>query len=188
MEYNYIYKNQFVSSDEELNPNEYEIGSTLDDYSKGKYVPLNADQLQYLEEHPDAPPEEVFMMQGVPFNVHVPDKEEEMYSYFEANHKYFLLNGEKCTLFDHKDVRYIAELYKETNREYMEVLLNGKIYRATTDYILQMVKDLAIYYFEVNINITKHYKYIEQHPNEKSSYDYTTGFPTILSFTLQEIG
>ena len=50
--YYYIYKDEFITTDVQLDPNE--VGeNTIDDYRLGKYVQLNEDQVKYMKNNPD---------------------------------------------------------------------------------------------------------------------------------------
>ena len=46
-----------------LNPNNYNIGRTFEDYEDGKFVPLNDEQLAWRADHPQAYPDEVWNME-----------------------------------------------------------------------------------------------------------------------------
>lgn len=183
----YIYTNQFVTSDEPLDPTKFDLGSTLEDYSLGKYVPLNEEQIEYMHAHPMASPEEVFMMSNINFTIRVQDLADKMFNYFNANHKYFLLNNERVESYDLRELLFLAQLYQKRNRNTMDIQLNGKLYRGSTEYIVNMLEELILYYFDVENQSMYHYKYVAAHPEQKTTYDYTTGFPEILSYTLQEI-
>jgi len=37
------------------------------------------------------------------------------------------------------------------------------------------------------MTVDLHYRYLEKHPEEIGSYDYTTGFPEVLHFNLEEV-
>lgn len=179
--------NQFVTSDEPLSPENYPIGSTLEDYANGKYVPLNAQQMQYLSGHPTASPEEVFEMGPLTHKINVQTEEDKMFSYYNNNCRFFYVNGQRYNLFDNRAVRDIAEIFLEKEREEFEIQLDGKVFKGTTAYILQMLKDIAVYYYDLDMAQFKHFKYLDLHPEERGTYDYTTNLPEVLSFTLQEV-
>lgn len=185
--FNYIYQNQFVTSDEELTSPDYAVGNSLEDYIAGKYVILSEEQVTYMNEHPNASPEEVWEMHPLDHVIHVETPQDRMFKYFEEEHNLVYINNEVHPCWDHQQIIYNAECAKALNEEYFTFMADGKYFRGGTDDIIQMMRQIGLYYHKLSIVTNRHYRYLEKHPDEIGSYDYTTGFPEILHFTLEEV-
>lgn len=185
--FHYIYQNQFVSSDQELSEDTYPIGSNLADYVKGMYVPLNQEQIEYEESHPNASPEEVWLMHPTDTQIHVKTPMDEIDNYINENHNFFYINNTKYHCYDHQHIIYEAECAKFCQRDKFIIEVEGKCFKGNTDYIIAMMRQICVYYQDLSKAIRKHYNYLEQHPEDIGNYDYTTGFPEVLHFSLEEI-
>lgn len=179
----YIYMNQFVTSDEPLNPEVYEIGSTLTDYKQGKYVPLNEDQINYMQEHPYADQQEVFLMHPTSSVMYVETLADKANAYFNDNYNFVLINGEKHFLWEYQDILNKAELLKWAGRDSIEFISNDEVFNVGVDTAINMMKQIGIYYYDAYRVINQHYRYIQEHPND-IDYDYTTGYPTVLTYDI----
>ena len=187
MLYHYIFQNQFITSDEELSADKYPIGQDMQDYVKGMYVPLNEDQIQYEEEHPNASPEEVWEMHEVPYVIHVHTPQDDMNDYYDQNCNIVYLNGEAHRLWEHKDIVYNAECAKIRGRQEFIFMSNGKYFKGDVDNIIDMMRQISLYYYDLKIAMDRHYNYINKHPEEIGTYNYTANLPTVLHFNLEEV-
>lgn len=184
--FHYIYQNQFITSDQELSSNEYPIGTTLIDYIQGKYVPLNAQQIEYEQNHPEASPEEVFEMHPLSQEIHIKTPYDEMQEYFDKEHNIVYINNEVHNCWDHQQIIYNAECAQACGDSEFVFLDRGKYFKGSTDGIISMMRQIGLYYYKIGIAMDLHYRYLQKHPDEIGSYDYTTGFPEILHFNLEE--
>lgn len=186
MEYNYIYKNQFVTSDEPLDSTKYQIGSTINDYINGMYVPLNEQQVQYEEEHPSASPDEVFLMREISDKIHVNTLSEKAEIYYNDNHNFIIVNGVNHRFWGYQDLIFNAECLLSKNRETFVFNCDGTLYTGSPQQIIDMMKTIAVYYYDIGVVLRQHLRYLENNPDD-SEYDYTTGYPEIPSFQLEEV-
>lgn len=185
--YHYIYQNQFVTSDEELSSDNYPIGQDISDYMQGKYVPLNAQQIEYEEQHPNASPEEVFEMQPQIHTIHVTTPQDLMSEYFDREHNLVYINDEVHPCWNNQDILYTAQLAKKHGRTEFIFRAEDKYFKGNIDTIIDMMEQIALYYYDFGMTVDLHYRYLEKHPEEIGNYDYTTGFPEVLHFNLEEV-
>ena len=187
MIYHYIYQNQFVTSDEPLDTNEYPIGSDINDYRKGMYVPLNASQVQYENEHPNASPLEVWEMKELSFTEHIKTPQDEMFDYFESEHNLVYINNEPHRCWDHQQLIYDAECALACNEPYFTFFADDKYFKGRTQDVIQILRQIGLYYYKYRMTTNAHYRYLNSHPEEIGTYDYTIGFPEVPNFTLEEV-
>ena len=140
-----------------------------------------------MNEHPNASPEEVFEMHPLDHIIHVETPQDKMFKYFEEEHNLVYINDEVHHCWDHQQIIYNAECAQELEEEYFTFMEDGKYFRGKTSDIIRMMKQIGLYYHKLSIATNLHYRYIEKHPDEIGSYDYTTGFPEILHFNLEEV-
>lgn len=183
----YIYQNEFITSDQPLDPNEYPIGEGINDYIKGMYIPLNEEQIQYEKDNPMASPEEVLEMKPLTFHINVDTPQSKMERYFNNTYDVVYINGERHNCWDHQQILYTAQCAKDLGRTEFIFLEGSKYYKGNIDDIINMMKQIAVYYYDFRQTCNLHYRYLEKHPQEIDTYDYTTGFPEVLHFNLEEV-
>lgn len=187
MTYYYIFQNQLVTSDEILNPSEYSIGQDLNDYKKGMYVQLNEQQIQYENEHPYASPEEIWEMRELSYRERIKTPQDAMFDYFENEHNLIYINNEKHHCWDHQQIIYSAECAKACNESEFIFFDENKYFKGTPDAVIQMMREIGLYYYKLGLATNVHYRYINNHPEEIGTYNYTTGLPEIPHYTLEEV-
>lgn len=184
MEYYYIQDYSVVTTD---TPIQEDLGTTLEDYIHGKYVQLNDEQIAYYKEHQNASPEEIFNMGPIDYALRIQTPYDTIFRYFDQEVHCIYINNIKRHCFDYKDILFTAELYKERNRDTMIFEEEGAFYRGNVDYIIQMMKDIALYYFDINLLLDQQYKYLDNHQSEIDGYDYQSQYPEIPHFTLEQV-
>lgn len=184
--YHYIYNHSFITSDEPLDPNKYPIGQDINDYASGMYVPLNEQQIEYEQNHLNAPPEEVWEMRQLPYSVNVDTPEGEVRGY-SVQYQYIYINNNPYYLQDFESLLTKALCAKHCNESTFTFILETKLYSGDIDYIIDMLYQIGLFYHKFELNAVKHVEYIQKHPSEIKTYDYTTGYPAPLYFNLEEV-
>lgn len=144
---NYLYiqkdaTNIYVPMPEQLNPDNYETGTTWEDYIAGKYVLLTEEQIAFKEANEGASVEEVFNMPLTP--VPEPTPEEKLQSakdlkrqeVYNTNYRHYYIDGNDAYTYDR------LSLKDQCNRK-DTVEVNGKLYKSSL--LLEALNEMADY-------------------------------------------
>ena len=127
---------------EQLNPDNYETGTTWEDYIAGKYVLLTEEQIAFKEANEGASVEEVFNMPLTP--VPEPTPEEKLQSakdlkrqeVYNTNYRHYYIDGNDAYTYDR------LSLKDQCNRK-DTVEVNGKLYKSSL--LLEALNEMADY-------------------------------------------
>ena len=131
---NYLYiqkdaANIYVAMPEQLDSNNYETGTTWEDYIAGKSVLLTEEQIAFKEANEGASVEEVFNMQLVPVPEPTPEeklqaakdlKRQEVYN---TDYRHYYIDGNDAYTYDRLSLKDQC-----TRKDKVEV--NGKLYKS----------------------------------------------------------
>lgn len=185
--YNYIKGDEFISSTERLQINPDKMGTTFQDYQKGKYILLDEEQVAFMEENPEASPAEVYLKRWLTDSDDHSSPYTEMYTWYNTNTTYFLVNGKRYNIFDWTKNYQEAQVYKNAGRETMLFFLGTDEYITSVDAALNLFQTVALFMIDVENIRTRHYRFIDEHPDQIDGYDYTEGVPPVPNITIENL-
>ena len=190
---------KFVKLEQELDSNLYSnIGITFTDYELGSWVKLSEQQTEFYLEHPEASVEEVWNTQMQNDNYQGLDTLEQakqdairtitLYDLSNAVNA-FTLNGVIKTWFtveqrlNYKQSVEAAKLLGEDTLEFLVEGLPFSISVTNAEYMLAQIQRYADKCFIVTEQHKANIKALTS-IEEIDNYDYTQGYPNMLSFEL----
>lgn len=190
---------KFVKLEQELDSNLYSnIGITFTDYELGSWVKLSEQQTEFYLEHPEASVEEVWNIQMQNDNYQGLDALEQakqdairtiaLYDLSNAVNA-FTLNGVIKTWFtveqrlNYKQSVEAAKLLGEDTLEFLVEGLPFSISVTNAEYMLAQIQRYADKCFIVTEQHKANIKALTS-IEEIDNYDYTQGYPNMLSFEL----
>lgn len=188
MIYYYIHEDEFITTDEPLNENEYEVGEqNISDYNAGKYIPLDRQQIEYMRDHPRATPLEVFFKQEFGDNYNYGRKLSPVINWYNENVEYVLINNKRYPLFDWKGLLSEALVYKEAGRETMTFLIGEDWFQGTPQEVYDFAINMGVFNCDLDRVRYKHFGYLESNLDDIGDYDYTEGAPEVISITFTKV-
>lgn len=193
-----LIRGSFVSYPEEIDSNYWEgqIGSTYEDFLNGKWVLLNDNQTTFHNEHPEASAKEVFNMELDASNIIDPIKEAKERKLAELSQydngsdvNDFTVNGQLHAWFDpetRSNYRNSIDAAKLLNIDNLQVFIGGTLVTLSTTAAEQMLAAIQLYADQCYIATKQHEANIEMFDNvgDINNYDFTTGYPSKLNFTI----
>lgn len=167
------------------------LGTTIEDYSEGKYILLNEEQRNFLEINPSALPSEVF-------NMTMSDKATELdkqlvvaaineYDISEAVNSFYVND---TSVWFSKETRASLNnsitIEQEVGKETTTLWFNGVPYTLTIEAAKQMLIDLELYALACYNNTQTNIASVQNLTlkSELNSFDITQGYPEKLKFNL----
>lgn len=167
------------------------LGTTIEDYSEGKYILLNEEQRNFLEINPSALPSEVF-------NMTMSDKATELdkqlvvaaineYDISEAVNSFYVND---TSVWFSKETRVSLNnsitIEQEVGKETTTLWFNGVPYTLTIEAAKQMLIDLELYALACYNNTQTNIASVQNLTlkSELNSFDITQGYPEKLKFNL----
>lgn len=187
MEYYYIQGGDVVISDEELNSENYLIGETYDDYIHGAYVKLNDKQIEFYKNNKLSNPTNIFYMNSEetrPTMIYT--KDVEALRYKTSNLDYVIVNGQKIQILNWKDLLFKVDMYEQSGREFCTLDIEDRFFKVPIQEAKRILNQIGVYEFEVNLVAETHIRHLIANPND-SNYDFTTGYPEMPSFEMEEV-
>lgn len=197
----YIKKNIqgfYIETEGQVDPEYYEgqIGETYQDFLENKWVPLSEEQILFHEEHPDAEVHEVLAMQLD--QVYTPDpvetakknKLDQLYIYDRGeNVNSFIVNDQIHAWFTpemRSNYRNSIDAAKLLNIDNLQVFIGDTLVTLPTATAEQMLASIQLYADQCFIVTRRHEAAIQILDNlqDIEDYDFTTGYPERLNFTL----
>ena len=186
----YIQKDcsEYVDLNQELDPELYSIGSTLEDYEEGKWILLTEEQLQFKNNNSSATKEEVIKMELTPdpepsdydkLIIAKRTKENEALAFAENRYKY---NLDNINIFTSKilETQYLCSFNKI-------ITINNK--EVDSNLMLLILEDLNTYCNLLFSNLNQIILSIRKSSTieEVNSIDIESGYPEIISITTEEL-
>lgn len=192
--YYFIYNNSFVTvtGDYHWHSDIAEnLGTSLEDFTEGKYVLLNEEQVAFLKEHGDATPEEAWNM-AVRENANSNDigaliERIEDYDSSEEVNKFFVND---TPVWFNKEVRTSLNsslsIEKEVGRETTVLWINNTPYTISVDEAKRIISEVELYAVECYNNTQKNIAEAKTLTlkEEVTSFDITKGYPEKPRFTI----
>ena len=186
-EFYYIQNGDIVITDYELTEDKYILGKTIEDYTNGAYIRLDETQIDYYKKRPSASPEEIFFKKELNYTVSVITPELKALNYMENNIHCVYINGEKLKVLNWKELLELVKLYEQDGKDEVILEIEARYFKTSVKYAKQMLVNIGIFETLINIVAHRHITYLEFHAKDKDSYDYTSGYPKIPEYTLEEI-
>ena len=186
----YIQKDcsEYVDLNQELDPELYSIGSTLEDYEEGKWILLTEEQLQFKNNNSSATKEEVIKMELTPdpepsdydkLITAKRTKENEALAFAENRYKY---NLDNINIFTSKilETQYLCSFNKI-------ITINNK--EIDSNLMLLILEDLNTYCNLLFSNLNQIILSIRKSSTveEVNSVNIESGYPEIISTTTEEL-
>lgn len=199
--YNYINKQiklkKYASFEEPLKEEQYNIGSTYEDYLAGKWILLTDEQVEFANMYPRASIKEILdcKLTEVPvYERTLEDAKQEMlntiYNYDNSSAvNEFTINDELRTWFtpeqraNYKNSIDSADLL---DIETLQLLVNGQVLQLPTQKAAQLLAMIQLY-ADACYMVTEQHKAAVSALNsieEVDNYDYKVGYPKKLNFEL----
>lgn len=167
------------------------LGETIEDYSDGKYILLNDEQLTFLKEHPTASPEEVITLSESDTATEA-DRQSVVKSIIDYdssdNVNTFYVNGQAVWFDNRKRISLSNAISKEkeAGKETTILWIKGIPYTVVIRVAEQIIQDLELYaiacYNNTQINIALVQDMTLR--SELKNFDITQGYPDKLNFNL----
>lgn len=195
MTYNYINKNltgkRYVSLSEPLNPENYDIGKTWNDYLNGKFVRLVQDQVDFAEEHPEATVKEIWKKTLIIDTEEIKKEkisEIDAYDNSEAVNGFTVNNAINAwfTVQERLNYKQSIEAAKLLGVENLSFFIGDNMLNVSVNNAEIMLAALQLYADQCFIVTKQHKLAVEALENveEIENYDYKTGYPEKLNFDL----
>lgn len=144
---NYLYiqkdaANIYVAMPEQLDPHNYETGTTWEDYIAGKYVLLSEEQVAFKEANEGASVEEVFNMQLTPAPEPTPEeklqsaKSQKRQEVHNTDYRHYYIDDNDACTYDRLSLKDQC-----ARKDTVEV--NGKLYKSAL--LLEALDEMADY-------------------------------------------
>lgn len=198
--YTYICKShpaEFATFAEQLKADEYNLGTTWQDYLSGKWVKLNTKQKAFREAHPEATPEEVWNQQIEEYVRTLveakADKLNEIDAFdnsSEVNGFIAEINGEEVegwfTAAERSNHRASIDAAKLLNVETISLYLGNTAFTLSTITAERILAQIQLYADQCYIVTKRHKAAVEALESIEAvdSYDYYEGYPEKLRFEL----
>ena len=188
MTYYYIHDDEFITTDEPLNGDEYEIGEqSFQDYNDKKYILLDEQQIDYMLNHPKASPLEVFFKQELGDNYNYGRKLSPVINWYNENVEYVLINNKRYPLFDWRELLAQALVYKEAGRETMTFFIGEDKFEGTPQDVYNFAVNMGVFNCDLDRVRQKHFSYLESSLDNIGDYDYTDGAPEVINATFTKL-
>lgn len=193
-EYRFIYNNRFIAIsgpytwDPDIVGN---LGETWGDYLEGKYLMLNEEQTNFLNENPSATPEEVWNLSistlanssdinELVANITDYDSSDAVNTFY-VNDIAVWFNKETRTSINNS-----ISIEKEVGKDTTVLWINSTSYTLPVDTVKQMLIDLELYAMECYNNTQRNIAEAKTLTlkEEVNSFDITKGYPEKLKFNL----
>ena len=193
----YIHKDllsNHIILEDELDVDNYLIGTTLEEFYKNYYIQLNEEQIKFLEEHPSASAEEIYNMKLIIIEPTLDDikeiKKNEIHMYDNSsNVNNFTINDSINAWFTVAERNnYYASINaaKTVGLDTLSFFVGDVKLEIGTAMAESMLSQIQLY-ADACFIVTKQHKLnvdglttIE----EVNNYDYTVGYPEQLNFQL----
>lgn len=193
----YIHKDllsNHIILEDELDMDNYLIGTTLEEFYKNYYIQLNEEQIKFLEEHPSASAEEIYNMKLIIIEPTLDDikeiKKNEIHMYDNSsNVNNFTINDSINAWFTVAERNnYYASINaaKTVGLDTLSFFVGDVKLEIGTAMAESMLSQIQLY-ADACFIVTKQHKLnvdglttIE----EVNNYDYTVGYPEQLNFQL----
>ena len=187
-----ILQKQFIDFANPLNPNEYtNIGKTWEDYLDNKWVLLSDEQVEFLEENPEATVLEVWEMYiepiSRPLELAIAEKIYEIDTYDNSiNVNQFTINDYPIwlTVEERQQLATQINACELVGRETMTKWYNGISFTFSLSDWKQMLIALEVYAGDAKNTTEAHKAAVKnlQDIEEVDNYNYKTGYPEKLHF------
>lgn len=167
------------------------LGETWEDYLNSKYVLLNEEQENYVDEHPGASPSEAFFMQedieasasdkrSLIEKINEYDSSEEVNTFY-VNDVPVWFNKETRTSLNNS-----ISIEKEVGKETTVLWIDNTPYTMSVDAAKQMLIDIELYAIACYNNTQNNIAEVEglTLKSDIKSFDITKGYPEKLNFNL----
>ena len=192
----YIQIDQRFVDTNDLIPQE-QLGTTIDDYYSGKYIPLSQEQVAFMEQYPHSTPEEVFRM------VYAPSEEElfrlalkaKMSAVYNYDHSHvvntFFINDTPSWLnrVARASLAFTLSAYKANSINSLTLWTTGANpvpFEISVTRMEEILFELELYAkkcFDTTMNHKTNILSLES-SEDITAYDHTQGYPEILRFTI----
>jgi hypothetical protein len=198
MTYVYIKKDElnYFEVEQELNPEVWQIGSTLEDYNSGLRVLLSDEQVVFHETHPGASKKEVIEMKlTVPPERTLADAIREkitaidVYDTSDAvNGFFFNGTGTRIPVEQRSYLKGAIEASKVRGVSTIEVPLLGEFFTLPVATVESLLSEVEVYAYNASIRTAKHKAAVNDLSviEEVDAYDFTTGYPEKVIITLPQ--
>lgn len=174
-----------------------QLGSTIEDYHDGKYIPLSEEQEAFLEEYPHSTPEEVFRMVSAPseqelFNSARKAKMSEIFNYdhYPVVNTFFINNTPSwLNRVARASLAFTLSAYKAKSIDTLVLWTTGTTpipFEITVTKMEELLLELEMYAKKCFDTTMSHKANVLslQTKEELFAYDHTQGYPQVMKFTI----
>lgn len=189
-------KGNYVTLNEPLNENLYNLGSSYEDYLANKWVLLSDEQVTFHEEHPNATVYEVWNMEMTPTPERtIDDAKSNMIALIDAydsseNVNGFTVNSTVSgwlTAAERSNYKSSIDAAKLLDIETLSFYIGDLLVSVSTTLAEQMLAQVQLYADQCFIVAKQHKAAVKALTSieEIDAYDYTSGYPAKLNFDLE---
>lgn len=194
-EFYYIKNNRVFVLEEQLDPTNFKVGETWEDYLKGSYILLSEEQVSFYNDNLNASVEEVFNMKlrSVPERT-LEDAKAEMLMKIamydnSSNVNSFTINNVIPAWFtptERTDHALSIQSAKNLGQETLIFAVGDNVLQVPTNQAELMLSAIQLYANACYMITKQHQITVNQLDSieEVDNYDYTTGYPEKLNFDL----